>query len=124
MIFPGMDGVLQAEIDRVEAHGARDLFHVTVERPVSLRHAVAAECACRRCVGVDHVRVETDVGRFAIFAVAHIQRHRLVTGVACHRQRVAAVRARVGQRVHRVGCNGTVTLHTRLHLHAHRMSRT
>ena len=93
MIFASVDGVLQAEINRVKAHGARDLFHVTVERPVSLRHAVAAECASGRRVGVDHIRIKADVGRFAIFAVADIQRHRLVTCVARDGQRVTAIRA-------------------------------
>ena len=95
MIFTSVNGILQAEINRVKAHGARNLFNVTVERPISLWHAVAAECARGRRIRVDHICIEADVGRFAIFSIADIQRHCLVTCVARHGQCVTAVRARV-----------------------------
>ena len=123
MVFARVDGVFEAEINRVEAHRAGDLFEVAVERPIALRHAITAERARGRGVGVDHVRVEADVGRLAIFAVADVERHRLVACVARDGQRMTAVRARIGQRVHRVGRDGAILLDACLHLDAHGVAR-
>ena len=95
MIFAGMDCVLQAKLNWVEIQRTRDLFHVTVEGPVSLWDAVAAERARGRGVGVYHVCIKADVGRLAIFAIANIQRHGFVPCIACDSQRVTAIRARV-----------------------------
>ena len=95
VIFARSNGILQAELDRVEVHRTCDLFHVTIERPIALWHAVPAIRTGRRRVGVDDVRVETDVGRLAILTIAHVQRHGLVAGVAGHCQGVGAVCAGV-----------------------------
>src|SRR6266511_735327 len=75
MVFAWMNRILQTEFDGVKIQGTRDLFHVTVERPVSLRDAIATERARRRRVRVHDVCIEADVGRLTIFSIANIQRH-------------------------------------------------
>ncbi len=122
MIFTGADGVLQAEIDRVKTHCPGDLFHVPVQRPISLRHAVSTVSASGRCIGVNHICVEADVRRFAIFAIADVQSHGFVPGIAGHGQCVTTVRARIRKGVHGIGCDRAVFLHAGLHLDSHRVA--
>ncbi len=123
VVFAGADGVLQAELQRVEAHFAGDFFHVALQRPEALRHAVAAVCARRRGVGVHDVGVEADVGRLAVGAVADVERHGLVTGVAGDGQGVAAIRAGIRKHAHLVGGDGAVGLDAGLHPDFHRVAR-
>ncbi len=72
MVFARMNRVLESKLNRVEIQGARDLFDMTVERPISLRHAIAAIRARRRRVGVDDVRVEADIRTLSILSVADV----------------------------------------------------
>ena len=54
-------GVLEPELDRIDAQRFGDLFHQAFERKLGLRRAVAAEGAGRWDVGVDDVGVKLHV---------------------------------------------------------------
>ena len=123
MIFSGMERVLQAKFERVKIQGAGNFFHVPVERPIALWHAVAAKRPGRWSIRVYNVSVKADVGAFAVFSIADIERHRLVAGVAGDGQGMRAVGAGVAQGVHFVGGNRPVALDAGFHAHAHRVTR-
>ena len=103
MLVAGAHGILQTELDRIDAQLARDAFHVHIHRERALRHAVTAKGSGGRRVGVDDVGVEANVGnrRIAFGRLAGIQRHRFVAGVARDGERMTAIRAGIAERIHR-----------------------
>ena len=86
-------GVLEPELDGVEAQRVGDLLHQAFQGKLGLGCAVAAEGAGRRHVGVDHLGVEPDVG-------AAVGRQPAQTGHAADGQPMGAVGAGVGDDVH------------------------
>src|SRR4030042_1178624 len=56
-----------------------------------------------RGVGVGHIGMEAEIGRFPVGSIAHVERHALVPGIAGDGESVAAVGAGVAQAVHLIG---------------------
>ena len=59
MIFARANGILEAKINWVKFQRASNLFHMTLDRPIALWHAIAAERAGRWCVGIHHIGINT-----------------------------------------------------------------
>ena len=110
MQLAGSQGILQAELERIEAQAAGDLFHVALDRPVALRNAIAAEGTGRWMVGVNDICIEADVGRLAVGSIAHVQRHGFVPGIAGDGEGMAAISAGIGEHVHRIGGDRAILL--------------
>ena len=67
-----MNGILQAEFERVQSYGTGNLFHVTFDWPIPLRYAITAKGSSGGCVGVDNIGVETDIRRLPVGTIAHV----------------------------------------------------
>ncbi len=120
MQLAGAQGVLQAEIDRVQPQLAGNLLHMPVHRPVTLRHAITAIGACRWMVGINDIGIEADIGALPESAIPNVQRHRFMTGIAGDGQRMAAISAGIGQHPHRIGGHRAILLDAGLHMDVHR----
>jgi len=120
MLLPGLQGVLQAELQGIQPQGPGDALHVDLDGEEALGDAVAAEGAGGRGVGVDHIGVEADAG-LALLIPGRIQGHGLVPGVARHRQGMAAVSSGVRKHNHLIGHDGPIPLHAGAQPDAHRV---
>jgi len=121
LIFTRADCIFQTKFDRVQSKRAGNILQVPVKRPIPLRHAITAISSSGGSICINDVRVEADVGMLPVFAITYIQAHRLLPGITCNSQRMAAISARIRKRCHLVCCHRAIQFYASFHVNSHRM---